>query len=88
MYCSLTHVLVLAHHNDPIGHRHVQFVLIVPMIRATIAVRQMVQIVVVLAGRLDALRHAHLLANILHVMTFLEHRVLLKAVGERRTGHC
>lgn len=86
--CSLTHMLILAHHHNAIGHRHVDFVVVAPVVRAAaVAQRHVVHVVVELAGRLDALRHAHLFANVLHVVALLEHWVLLEAVGERRTGH-
>lgn len=59
-------VLLLANDDDSIGHRHVEFVLVVPRIR--IAVRVVgphVLLLVVLPSALDPFWHAHLLIYVL-----------------------
>lgn len=74
-------MLFLANDHNSIGHGHVDFVLVVPMIgTATIAQRH-IEIVIVLARCLDSLWHTHLFADVLCVMTFLKNRILLVAVS-------
>lgn len=81
-------MLVLPHDDNAIRNGHVDFIMIIPMVGATIAVRQMIHIIVVFARSFDPFGHTHLFANVLHVMALLKDWILFVAVGEARTCHC
>lgn len=69
-------MLFLTNDHNPIGHRHIDFVVVVPVIWAAAIAQRHIEIVIVLARCLNSLRYTHLFTDVLCVMTFLENRIL------------
>lgn len=83
----ITQMLILPDDDNSIGNGHFDLVMVAPPV-IRISVSHVIQhIVVVFAGRPDALWHAHLLADVLHVVALLEYGILLESIRKCWTRH-
>lgn len=78
-------MLILSDDDNPVGHRHFDFIMVVPMVG--ISVSQVIHVVVMFARCSNALRYAHLFAYVLHVVALLENGILLESIRKGWTRH-